>query len=231
MLMNRRACERHATMGLMSSMWNGKSACIGVIEDVSVTGIRICQIPSHFDEHSRKCFSIVHGPLQDFKLMLKAKWRSETKKEMYQMIGFQVVNPTVNWKKFLAVALASSGVNESSPDYGTENNMLRMDRKQNSSPFYESRPIVKRRTNNEEQDPYSIALFLAALISNNTTFARGKGGDGHHRYSIGESSSGTPRSNNMNNSSGIEQQNCCMEQDKDMGQDRRERKHYQDSEG
>ncbi|MDO9040803.1 MAG: hypothetical protein Q7U64_00495 [Desulfocapsaceae bacterium] len=103
-------------MGLISSMWNGKSACIGVVEDVSATGILISQIPSHFDEHSRQYFTIVHSPFDDFKIMLQARWRSETKKEMYQMIGFKIVNPTLNWKKFLAKTLASLRVNDSLPE-------------------------------------------------------------------------------------------------------------------
>ncbi|MDO8948751.1 MAG: hypothetical protein Q7U88_16600 [Desulfocapsaceae bacterium] len=178
---NRRACKRHGTMGLISSMWNGKSACIGVVEDVSATGILVSQIPSHYDEHSQKFFGIVHGPLQDFKLMLQAKWKSETKKEMYQMIGFKIVNPTLNWKKFLAATLATSLANDSFSDDGAENSMLTMDRKHNNAPAYEARPIFKRRNNHKEQDPYSIALFLAALISKNTTLTRGLEGD-ENRY-------------------------------------------------
>ncbi len=158
MLTNRRTSKRHATPGLMSSIWNGESACIGIIEDVSATGIRVSNIPSHFIEQSRKCFIIVHGPLQDFKLMLQARWKSETKKKTDQMIGYKIVKPTLNWKNFLAVPLATTGLND-------------------SFPFDKSRPIFKRRINNEEQDPYSIALFLAALLTNKT-FAQEKGGNG-----------------------------------------------------
>jgi hypothetical protein len=157
-------------------MWNGNSACIGVVEDVSSTGIRVSQLPSHFDQHSRKCFIIVHGPLQDFKLTLQAKWRSETQKEMHQMIGFKIVNPTLNWKNFIEENLADSRV-------------------QDSLPSYQSRPIFKRRINNEGQDPYSIALFLAAMLSNKT-FAQGKGGNGK-KSSAGESNSGVSDFNNQ----------------------------------
>ncbi len=97
-------------MGLLSSMWDGESACIGVVEDVSATGIRVSQIPSKFDKNSQECFTVVHGPLQDFKVMLHPSWRLETKKEMYQLIGFQVVHPTANWKQFVAATLKTSGV-------------------------------------------------------------------------------------------------------------------------
>lgn len=155
---NRRTSNRHATPGLISSIWNGESACIGIIEDVSTSGIRVSQIPSNFIEQSRKCFIIVHGPLQDFKLILQARWKSETKKETDQMIGYKIVKPTHNWKNFLAVTLATTGLND-------------------SIPFDNSSPIFKRRINKGGQDPYSIALFLAALLTKETS-VQGKGGDG-----------------------------------------------------
>lgn len=116
MLTNRRRYKRNATMGLMSIMWDGDSACIGVVEDVSATGIRVSQIPSHFDAHSQGHSGVVYGSLQDFKLKLQPKWQTETKKNMYKMIGFQVVNPTPKWKLFFTVILATSGVYDSLPE-------------------------------------------------------------------------------------------------------------------
>lgn len=107
---NRRGSKRQSTMGLLSSMWDGESVCIGVVDDVSATGIRVSQIPSKFDKHSQECLTIVHGPLQDFKVMLHPSWRLETKKEMYQLIGFKVVKPAANWKQFVAATLKTSGV-------------------------------------------------------------------------------------------------------------------------
>ncbi|MBU1453842.1 MAG: hypothetical protein KKD01_03865 [Proteobacteria bacterium] len=95
-------------MGLLSSMWDGESACIGVVEDVSATGIKVSQIPSRFDKYCQECFSVVHGPLQDFKIILHPSWKLETRKEMYQLIGFEVVNPAANWKEFIAATFANS---------------------------------------------------------------------------------------------------------------------------
>lgn len=97
--MNRRKNERHETCGLMSSIWDGKSACIGVIDDVSTTGIKVSQIPSFIDLDSGKFFTIVHGPLTDVKMMLRLKWKKETQKDMYLSAGFQVLKPTYNWKQ------------------------------------------------------------------------------------------------------------------------------------
>lgn len=106
---DRRHNARQATdlMGLMSSMWDGKFACLGVVEDVSARGIRISQVPSHFDVHAHQCVSIVHGPCHDLHITLRPCWRSETKKAMYQLIGFRIVTPTVHWAKFIAETFVS----------------------------------------------------------------------------------------------------------------------------
>ncbi|MBU0946244.1 MAG: hypothetical protein KJ804_22500 [Proteobacteria bacterium] len=112
MQMNRRAGKRQSTMGLLSSLWDGKYACIGVIEDVSSTGIRVSQVPSYFDEYSQECLTVVHGPFRDFKVILQPSWKLETRKEMYQLIGFQVVTETVSWKQFAAVILKTSQYQE-----------------------------------------------------------------------------------------------------------------------
>ncbi len=98
---NRRVAERLATMGLMSSIWDGKSACIGVIEDVSATGLRVSQIPLHFGYRAEKYTSIVHGPNRDYKIQLQPCWKVETNSGMYKMIGFRIDNPSTPWKEFV----------------------------------------------------------------------------------------------------------------------------------
>lgn len=95
-------------MGILSSMWDGESACIGVVEDVSATGIRVSQIPANFDKDFQECLTIVHGPLQDFKVILHPSWRMETRRGMYQLIGFEVIKPAAKWKHFVDATLHSS---------------------------------------------------------------------------------------------------------------------------
>ncbi len=108
--MNRRIRKRQATMGLLLSMWDGESSCIGVVEDVSADGIMVSQIPSHFDEDSQECVTLVHTPLKDFKLSLAPCWRIETKNEMYQKVGFKIVAPISNWEQFVNETLEATGV-------------------------------------------------------------------------------------------------------------------------
>ena len=101
MATNRRIAERHPTIGLISSIWDGRSTCIGVIEDVSSTGIRISQIPNHFADQAAKCFSIVHGLYGDYKVSLHPCWSKNTNRGMYKMIGFRIDNPANSWRDFV----------------------------------------------------------------------------------------------------------------------------------
>ena len=98
---NRRVGIRHSTMGLLSGIYNGKSRCIGVVEDVSDFGIRVSQIPLHFDDHAGQCFSIVYGPQYDYNLALQPCWKIETSNGMYKMIGFRMENTPPSWKDFV----------------------------------------------------------------------------------------------------------------------------------
>lgn len=112
---NRRTSNRQHTMGLLSSLWDGESVCIGVVEDLSANGIRLSQIPFRFDKYSQECLTVVHGPFDDFKVILKPCWRLETRKEMYQLIGFKLVIPAGNWKQFVDATLKVSGAVNISP--------------------------------------------------------------------------------------------------------------------
>ena len=104
---NRRTNERHTTCGLISSMWDGKSACIGIVDDVSSTGIKVSNIPTFFDLNSQKYVSIVHGPHDDIIMVLRPSWKKETSKEKYFSAGFHVLKTTSNWKKFIAETMAA----------------------------------------------------------------------------------------------------------------------------
>ena len=98
---NKRFDQRHATLGLMSSVSDGKNAFIGVVEDISVTGLRLSQVPSAFDDTVDPCFTIVKGPVRDFKVFLHPCWARISKPGMYKDIGFKIEDPPQSWKRFV----------------------------------------------------------------------------------------------------------------------------------
>ena len=105
MNINRRTHLRRDTMGLMSGLYNGKSACIGVIENISAAGLLISQIPLSFDVHVGHCVGTVFGPGQNLKISVEACWGKETNKGMYKTIGFHIPRPTKEWRDFFAESL------------------------------------------------------------------------------------------------------------------------------
>ena len=93
--------ERHKTLGLMSFISDGKSSVLGIVEDISVTGLRIGQVPMDFDETIQKCKAVIHSPTGDFNVVLTPRWTQETNMGMYKSIGFLIVDPPDGWTEFV----------------------------------------------------------------------------------------------------------------------------------
>lgn len=85
----------------MSFISDGKSSVLGIVEDLSSTGIKVGQIPLDFDESVQKCKAVIHGPTGDFNIFLTPRWVEETNMGMYKTIGFQIVDPPAGWKEFV----------------------------------------------------------------------------------------------------------------------------------
>jgi hypothetical protein len=93
--------DRHKTLGLMSFISDGKSSVLGIVEDLSATGLRVGQVPLDFDDTVRQCKAVIHSPNGDFNIVLTPRWMKETNRGMYKTIGFQIVNPPADWTKFV----------------------------------------------------------------------------------------------------------------------------------
>lgn len=97
------------TMGLMSTVSDGKAAYLGVIEDISTTGVCVSQVPAVFDDTADHCFTVVKGPSQDFKVVLHPCWARATNRGMYKVIGFEIEDPSESWTKFVEKITAETG--------------------------------------------------------------------------------------------------------------------------
>ena len=85
----------------MSFISDGKSSVLGIVEDLSATGLRVGQVPMDFDEAVQQCKAVIHGPTGDFNLVLTSRWIEETNRGMYKTIGFQIINPPDGWTEFV----------------------------------------------------------------------------------------------------------------------------------
>lgn len=106
---SRRGSSRHKTLGLMTFISDGKSSVMGVVEDLSATGIRVAQIPRDLDTTVQKCKAVINSPGGDFTVSLKPCWVKETNRGMYKSIGFQIVDPPPGWTGFVAALESGAG--------------------------------------------------------------------------------------------------------------------------
>ena len=106
---NKRSIERHMTMGLMSTVFDGKAAYLGIVEDISTKGICVSQVPAVFDDTADKCFTVVKGSIRDFKVFLHPCWARATNRGMYKIIGFRIEEPSESWEKFVENITTESG--------------------------------------------------------------------------------------------------------------------------
>ena len=93
--------NRFKTLGLMCFVSDGKSSLLGIVEDLSSTGLRLGQIPMDFDETIPQCKAVLHGPTGDFNLTLAPRWSEETNRGMYKDVGFKIVEPPEGWSNFV----------------------------------------------------------------------------------------------------------------------------------
>ncbi|GAB4340805.1 MAG: hypothetical protein Kow0089_14750 [Desulfobulbaceae bacterium] len=110
MVQENRRNERHKTLGLMSFISDGKSSVLGIIEDLSASGLRVGQIPLDFNEKAGNCKAVIHSPTEDFNVVLQPRWSQESNRGMYKTIGFQIVDPPAGWQRF--VSELESGTSE-----------------------------------------------------------------------------------------------------------------------
>jgi hypothetical protein len=97
----RRKSRRYQTPEFKSNLSDGNSAFIVVIEDVSLTGVGVSQVPEGFDETVNKCFAVINALQKDFTLVLQPRWVSTNGKGPYKRIGFQIENPPPAWLDFV----------------------------------------------------------------------------------------------------------------------------------
>ena len=101
MLTNRRAAERLQGPGLMMNIFDGRSVVLGVVDDVSRSGMRVSTIPPSFAESVETCYAVVNGTWQDFHLAMQLRWARAMPFGKYKTIGFQIQAPPADWTRFI----------------------------------------------------------------------------------------------------------------------------------
>lgn len=101
MITNRRAAVRLNGPGLMMNIFDGRSAVLGVVDDVSRSGMRVSAIPPSIAESLDTCYAVVNGAWKDFHLALQLRWDRAMPSGKYKMCGFQIQDPPAEWTRFI----------------------------------------------------------------------------------------------------------------------------------
>ncbi len=109
----RRNGERHPTMALMLNIYDGRDLFLGVVEDISATGLRVSKIPARFDDSAGQYVTLVNGLAGDVQVTLQLCWARATNRGMYKMIGFKIPDPPPEWTKFVRETLQAVPSEES----------------------------------------------------------------------------------------------------------------------
>ena len=96
--MEKRRYGRVLLKGYIADIADGKFIYGGVVEDISVDGLRLNDLPARFAiEGKRYNLVISGGPANDyFKLTVFPRWRSKRRRTVD--VGFRVVEAASGWK-------------------------------------------------------------------------------------------------------------------------------------
>lgn len=96
-------------MGMMSQVYDGRSAVLGVVEDISLGGLCVSNIPSTFEDTTGTCYMAISGPRGDYYLSLKPRWKRSTNNGMYKTMGFKIDRAPEKWTQFLECVESEKG--------------------------------------------------------------------------------------------------------------------------
>jgi hypothetical protein len=86
---------------LIINIHNGVRAVDGCIVDISFDGMKVSQLTNRFFIDKCKLVSVVKRPIQIFELEICPRWINRTFPGNYQEVGFEIVEPSESWKKFV----------------------------------------------------------------------------------------------------------------------------------
>ncbi|MHB8811328.1 MAG: hypothetical protein ACYC9M_15155 [Desulfobulbaceae bacterium] len=112
MITNRREAVRLDGPGLMLNIFDGRSAVLGVVNDVSRSGMRVSTIPPSFAQSVDTCYAVVNGAWKDFHLVLQLRWARAMVLGKYKMCGFQIQDPPADWTRFIEKMESEQGADK-----------------------------------------------------------------------------------------------------------------------
>ncbi len=110
MVIEKRHERRFQAPDLDSELSDGKAGFFVVVDDVSLSGIGMGQVPEGFDSTVQKCLAVVNATAMEFKLSLQPCWVHSAPQDHYKKIGFKIEDPSDSWLDFVRSVMEGSQI-------------------------------------------------------------------------------------------------------------------------
>lgn len=92
-----RRFERNSVKGYYSDVASSNSVCGGIVEDISLTGFKVSQLPDSFDDNQHVYSVIItHGDSR-YKILAKLCWDKKLPGSDGVEVGFKIIDAPWEW--------------------------------------------------------------------------------------------------------------------------------------
>ncbi len=98
---DKRNFERVDIHGFIADIADGSFVFDGTLEDISIDGFRINNVPQKLQLKAKKYNVVVSGHQENFKIVVVPRWVKKNRDNGYQEVGFKILNPSWNWIGFV----------------------------------------------------------------------------------------------------------------------------------
>ncbi len=103
----KRKHNRFQVSGYVTHICDNRGAFDGIIKEISDDGLSLTQVPIQFNSNVMTCIAVISGEQVTLKIKLRPVWSEHADNELYQDVGFKIINSPWGWTEF---------VNKNSPE-------------------------------------------------------------------------------------------------------------------
>lgn len=97
----KRKHNRYRVSGYITHICDNRGAYEGIIKEVSDGGLSLTQVPVQFNSNVMSCVAVISGEQLTIKVKLQPVWSEHADDEVYQDVGFKIINSPWGWSEFV----------------------------------------------------------------------------------------------------------------------------------
>ncbi len=98
----KRKNNRYKVSGYVTHICDNRGAYDGIIREVSDDGLSLTQVPIQFNSNVMTCVAVISDDQLTIKVKLRPVWSEHAADELYQDVGFKIINSPWGWTEFVS---------------------------------------------------------------------------------------------------------------------------------